>query len=180
VEVAMPNRKHIIKHGAACGGKTTPEYRSWHGLRGRCNNPTHQDYENYGGRGIRVCERWDRFENFLADMGSRPPGYSIERIDVNGHYEPANCKWIPLSEQSKNRRWFRSAHYRDLVGQAFGRLRVMADAGRDKHGKVLWLCECICHATVTVTTGLLASGKTRSCGCLHREQLIERNSKRRR
>jgi hypothetical protein len=91
-------------HGAARNGKLTPEYMSWKGMRARCQYKKHKDYKSYGGRGITVCERWSKFENFLADMGERPPGYSIERIDVNGHYEPANCTWIPMSDQPKTRR----------------------------------------------------------------------------
>jgi hypothetical protein len=72
----------------------------------RCTNPNGYDWKLYGGRGITVCDRWRHsFENFLADLGERPPGrYSIERIDVNGNYEPDNCKWIPLRDQVKNRR----------------------------------------------------------------------------
>ena len=73
-------------------------------MRRRCNNPNHLRFKDYGGRGIKVCKRWDLFENFLADMGRRPKGYSIERINVNGNYTPSNCKWIPKRDQSKNRR----------------------------------------------------------------------------
>jgi hypothetical protein len=73
-------------------------------MKSRCTNPNNIDYRNYGGRGIVICQRWQTFENFLQDMGPRPPGYSIERIDVNGNYEPSNCKWIPHNEQWKNRR----------------------------------------------------------------------------
>jgi hypothetical protein len=73
-------------------------------MRKRCTNPNDARYKDYGGRGIAACKRWDSFENFLADMGPRPKDYSIERIDVDGNYEPVNCKWIPLCDQSKNRR----------------------------------------------------------------------------
>lgn len=80
------------------------EYTTWVQIRQRCRNPSNSRYRNYGGRGIEVCQRWNKFENFLADMGPRPPGkYSIERVDINGHYEPKNCKWIPFADQSKNR-----------------------------------------------------------------------------
>lgn len=70
----------------------------------RCCNPNSVSYRAYGGRGITVCERWRQsFEDFLADMGEVPDGYSIERIDVNGNYEPSNCKWIPISLQYRNK-----------------------------------------------------------------------------
>jgi len=62
-------------------------------------------YQYYGARGIHVCRRWKTFANFLADMGERPPGYSLERKNVNKGYSPANCEWIPQSQQAKNRRW---------------------------------------------------------------------------
>lgn len=91
------NRRH--------GQSETREYAAWTAMRERCRNPNAHNYSMYGARGIRVCERWDTsFENFLADMGPRPKGYSIEREDNEGNYEPANCKWIPMSEQSRNRR----------------------------------------------------------------------------
>lgn len=87
-------------------GKTgTPEHRIWAHMRQRCDNPSDHAYENYGGRGITVCRRWNDFENFLADMGERPNNnYSIERKDVNGNYEPANCVWDTPVEQARNQR----------------------------------------------------------------------------
>jgi hypothetical protein len=87
------------------GMKEIPSYNSWRGMKNRCNNPNSEDYKHYGGRGIIVCDRWlNSFENFLEDMGSRPYGYSIDRIDVNGNYELSNCKWATSKEQLKNRR----------------------------------------------------------------------------
>ena len=68
----------------------------------RCNNPKNPDYPRYGGRGITVCERWMTFENFLADMGEKPRGQSIDRINNNGNYEPGNCKWATQREQVRN------------------------------------------------------------------------------
>lgn len=81
------------------------EYEVWKSMRGRCSRPTDKRYASYGGRGIRVCEEWDRdFEAFYRDMGPRPsPKHSVERRDVNGNYEPANCLWLPIEEQARNR-----------------------------------------------------------------------------
>lgn len=81
-----------------------PTWRSWSSMRRRCLRPGSDQYPNYGGRGIRICERWDSYSNFLADMGERPPGTSLDRIDVNGHYEPGNCRWATQVQQNNNKR----------------------------------------------------------------------------
>lgn len=86
------------KHGLS----QTPTYSSWMNMMYRCNNDNATGYENYGGRGISVCDRWHDFRNFLKDMGERPKGMSIDRLDTNGNYELSNCKWSTRSEQSKN------------------------------------------------------------------------------
>jgi hypothetical protein len=85
-------------------GKVTSAYSRWVSMLQRCFNPNHKDYRYYGGRGITVCERWLDFVNFLADMGEPPPGLSLDRINVNGDYEPGNCRWATASEQVRNRR----------------------------------------------------------------------------
>lgn len=90
-------RKEIIH-------KFKSEYRSWGSMRDRCRNPNCHDYKHYGGRGIKPCDRWEKFENFLEDMGPKPtPGHTLERKDVNKGYEPDNCSWIPNEDQPHNR-----------------------------------------------------------------------------
>lgn len=102
-------------HGHSVGqrqGKTTPEYRVWAQMIGRCTNPKHISYSNYGRRGIKVCPRWFRFENFIKDMGPRPSGvgskgrarYWLERVDNERGYGPSNCRWATVSDQRRNDR----------------------------------------------------------------------------
>lgn len=99
------------KHGHAM--RHPPEYRAWTHLRQRCDNPNDKDYQHYGGRGITVCPRWrESFNNFLADMGQCPTGHSIDRIDVNGNYEPTNCRWATQKEQTNNMRRNRRLEWR--------------------------------------------------------------------
>ena len=82
----------------------TPTYMSWYAMRQRCNKKKYRFYSRYGGRGIRVCQRWDSFVNFLKDMGERPNGKTLDRLDNNGNYQPDNCKWSIPYEQVHNRR----------------------------------------------------------------------------
>ena len=95
----------MIKHGYATNKHRSPTYRSWACMKQRCSNPDHPRYKDWGGRGISFCERWFTFENFLADMGARPEGTSLDRWPNNdGNYEPGNCRWATVDEQAETRR----------------------------------------------------------------------------
>jgi hypothetical protein len=98
--------KSLTVHGQSRtkGGKPSGAWASWNAMISRCTQPSNGQYHDYGGRGISVCERWSNFENFYSDMGDRPEGMSLDRIDPNGNYGPANCRWSTPKEQTANRR----------------------------------------------------------------------------
>lgn len=113
-----------IKHGHSAKTKS-PTYQSWQHMLGRCANPSNDSHYYYGARGIRVCRRWLKFENFLADMGERPHQKTLDRYpNNNGNYEPKNCRWATRSQQQNNRRSNR------LIC-AFGRTRTLAQWARE-------------------------------------------------
>jgi hypothetical protein len=101
----------LSESAAMCGavmkrhdGRGTPTYETWKAMVGRCHNPRNRAYHRYGGRGISVCDRWRDFTAFLADMGERPSGLTIDRIDNDKGYEPGNCRWAGWHAQNQNRR----------------------------------------------------------------------------
>ena len=99
----MKTKKHYSMHGLT----HTLEYWIYHAMLGRCYNQKNKDFKHYGGRGIKVCERWqgkNGMENFYADMGKKPDGKTLDRKDNNGNYEPSNCHWATWHDQVKNKR----------------------------------------------------------------------------
>lgn len=156
------NGRSTKKHGLS----KTPVYNAWQSMRARCNNPNIKRYEDYGGRGIKVCKRWDEFSKFLEDMGDRPSAnHSIDRIDNNGNYTPKNCRWSLPKAQSRNRR-------NNVKLSAFGVTRIIAEwseilgiaahviCSRISHG---WEPERALSVPVRNNTTLLThNGKTQS------------------
>lgn len=90
------NRRH--------GKHASSTYQVWADMKSRCNNSSNHAYKYYGGRGIKVCDRWASFDGFLADMGERPIGMTLDRVNTDGDYEPGNCRWATMQEQGNNRR----------------------------------------------------------------------------
>jgi hypothetical protein len=124
------------RHGHSVGG-ASPTFVSWQAMRARCSNPKHHNFKNYGGRGIKVCERWMKFENFLADMGERPSGLTIERKDNDGDYTPTNCVWATPAQQMRNRRStrlneFAAEEIRVLISDGVSQRRIAMAYGIDQ------------------------------------------------
>lgn len=112
----MKTKHHLFIHG----GWGTREYSSWKAMHRRCKDASTACFKQYGGKGIIVCERWSSFENFLSDMGARPDGTSLERINNEGNYEPSNCRWATPKEQNRNTS-------RNIMLTAFGQTKCLQD-----------------------------------------------------
>ena len=98
-------KKSMIEKNKKHGMVYSKEYNSWQSAKQRCTNINSKDYKNYGGKGIKMCNEWlDSFEQFFKDMGEKPKGYSLDRIDRDGNYEPSNCRWADIFTQNHNRR----------------------------------------------------------------------------
>ena len=148
------HQERRVKHGFY----KDRQYRVWLSMRQRCENPNDRSYKNYGGRGITVCERWQEFVNFLADMGPRPKGFDIDRIDNSRGYEPGNCRWVSRRQNLLNTRLTRMLTYNgetlpmriwaDRIGVPHSTLKNRIDRG--------WSIE------VALTAGRHVRGKRKS------------------
>lgn len=139
-----------------------PLYGAWKAMRRRCRNPNSDCWKHYGGRGITVCDRWNSFHAFLDDMGPKPKGYTLERIDNDGNYEPSNCRWATRKEQMRNQsvtRWvtiegkrYRAVDLSDISGIKTDSIVERATAG-------LTYEEVISAERRVFTAGLALGGK---------------------
>lgn len=129
------NREVAHRRFLSHGQSKTSIYSVWASMRNRCQNASVREFKNYGARGIKVCDRWQKFENFLADMGQRPtPKHTIERKDTNGNYEPTNCVWATQKEQQRNRRNNRLI----TVGSATKTLAEWAESSEVCSDQIVW------------------------------------------
>ena len=143
----MDNKK--CKHGMY----GTPTYGSWSSLRSRCNDKNHHKYKRYGGRGITVCDSWNEFINFHKDMGTRPDGTTIDRIDNNKGYSPDNCRWATREEQDNNKSNNRYIEWCDIILTASQWSRVF-EIPRKRLAFRLWRGKSVEETMTTTKYGL--------------------------
>lgn len=121
---------HKRKHGQCLKSCASPAYKTWTHMIQRCTNPDNQAYKDYGGRGISICDRWMIFETFYEDMGERPESTSLDRINVNGNYEPGNCRWATQEVQHNNKR---SNVYLEYEGERLSIAQLSRKTGMSKN-----------------------------------------------
>lgn len=123
-------------HGQSHGANKSGAYSSWMAAKMRCENPMNVGYVRYGGRGIKMCKRWsENFKEFLKDMGERPIGMSLDRINSNGNYEPLNCRWATQSQQTRNKRTNRLWHGEHLCIKEIAQIEGVPRTSLNKHLK---------------------------------------------
>lgn len=173
-------RKKKPKHGHCADYKSTQTYMIWSGMWARCSNPNGPGYRFYGARGIRVCERWRKFENFLVDMGEKPADKSLDRINNDGNYEPGNCRWATDIEQHRNRsdnvrvtfngETHTIVEWEDRLGMKRGLLRDRIRKG--------WAAEkALTHPVMTKSEAAIAANKSRWGNQPHRDTASKRNKR---
>lgn len=171
-----------LTHGHTISRAPSRTYVTWSHMIQRCTNPKRPAYARYGGRGITVCDRWLKFENFLADMGERPDGKTLDRFPNNkGNYEPGNCRWATVTEQNQNRAYCKPKREPgrprgtpiDMTGQRFGMLVVTAFSHSSPHRHSAWHCLCDCGKPVVRNRSTLVVGESTSCGCLSHKKKAE-------
>jgi hypothetical protein len=142
-----------MRHGHNRGRKPTSEYMAWLGAKKRCENPRNPSFHRYGGRGIGMCARWrDSFDVFLRDIGPKPdPAYSLDRVDPNGDYEPANCRWASVGVQNRNRtgvRWYEFEGQPVLLSDIAAFFGITRDEARELDRKGLLPMQRLVRAPV--------------------------------
>lgn len=150
----------------ADGRTSHPLYKTWRDIRSRCYNKNNKAYPRYAGRGITVCARWLKsFWVFLDDMGERPPGHTLDRIDNNGNYEPSNCRWATVRTQNRNRR----NNWIPKLGDKYGDWEITSAEpfykrkGDTESHICYWQVRCKCGLEKKVFAGDLLNGKSKRC-----------------
>lgn len=168
------------KSHSSHGASLTPEFRLLAKIKGFCYNPNHPNYSQYGAKGVTVCDRWLLDSSaFLSDIGAKPSDkHTLQRINESGNFEPSNCEWREIDKTKTNINLTKNLSKRRILldGKRFGRLTVISFSHLDDTKTAHWLCKCDCGNTCTPSNRSLRKGATQSCGCLHKEQLSERNA----